>query len=88
MGNETLITCRIDTIKHNCNTAQYPFVVQGGRIPIDKDVFMRVEGKNYPFRFGSVKLQPGTVVGQTKKITKLPTFEEHFQKFIEKDNIE
>ena len=87
-GNECSITCQIDTIKDDCNTAQYPLVVQGGRLTIDKDVFMRVEGKTHPFRFGSVILQPGTVVNHTKKIKKLPTFEEHLQQFNEMMNKE
>ena len=88
MGYENNIMCRIDAVKHDCNTAQYPLVVQGGRLLIDNNVYMRVEGKKYRFRFGDVKLQPGSVVDHTKKIRKNPTFDEHFQNFYEKHNTE
>ena len=79
--NKGSITCKIERIKEDCDTAIHPLVVQGGRQLVDKDMFMRVEGKTHHFRFRSVKLQPGTVVSQTKKIKKHPTAGELFQHY-------
>ena len=49
---------------------------------MDNTIYLRVEGKTYPFCFRSVKLKPGPVMSPTKKITKLLTFDEHYQHWL------
>ena len=83
--NEGPITCKIDTIKEDCDSAKFPLVVQGGRQLVDNDMYMRVEGKTHPFCFRSVILQPGSIVSQTKNIKK-PTIGKILHQYYEMEN--
>ena len=75
------ITCRIETIKEDCDTTTYPLTIKGGQVLVDKTMYLRVEGKNHPFCFRSVTLKPGTILSPRKKNTKPKTIDEHFQHF-------
>ena len=79
--NRVPIRCIIDRIKEDCGTAKFPLVVQGGRELVDKDMYMRVEGKKYPSRFRNVTLKPGSIVSVTKNIKKNPTVGELFHQY-------
>ena len=78
-NDEHSVTCRIETIKDDCDTNIHPLVVLRGRVVVDSTMYLRVEGKKHAFCFRSVKLKPGTVMSPTKKIKKLPTMDEQFQ---------
>ena len=47
------ITCKIETIKEDCDTTTYPLVIQGGRVLVDNTMYLRVESKNILFVSGA-----------------------------------
>ena len=75
------ITCKIETIKEDYETTTYPLTINGGRVLVDNNMYLRVEGKKHPFCFRSVTLKPGTILSPRKKNTKPKTIDEHFQHF-------
>merc|ERR1712194_861099 len=61
------ITCKIETIKEDYETTTYPLIINGGRVLVDNNMYLRVEGKKHPFCFRSVTLKPGTILSPRKK---------------------
>ena len=77
------ITRVITKIKQDCDTAEFPLVIDNGRVQVYRDVYIKVEGKKYSFLMKSVTLQPGFIKNETKNITKLLSADELFVKFCE-----